>query len=217
MSIIKSALVAVVGVLIGAYVVFDGQQYLSLDFFQQYYQQQPLVFALIYFVIYVLATSLSLPGAALLTIMGGMVFGLWVGVLLVSFASTLGATAAFLMSRFVLRDWVQAKFSNYLTAVNAGVEKDGALYLFSLRLIPLFPFWIINLVMGLMPIKVRTYYWVSQLGMLAGTFVFVNAGVSLGAIDELSAAGILTPKVLLSFALLAVFPFISRYFLAGLQ
>ena len=217
MSIIKSALVAVVGVLIAAYVVFDGQQYLSLDFFQQYYQQQPLVFALIYFVIYVLATSLSLPGAALLTIMGGMVFGLWVGVLLVSFASTLGATAAFLMSRFVLRDWVQAKFSNYLTAVNAGVEKDGALYLFSLRLIPLFPFWIINLVMGLMPIKVRTYYWVSQLGMLAGTFVFVNAGVSLGAIDELSAAGILTPKVLLSFALLAVFPFIARYFLAGLQ
>jgi pyruvate/2-oxoglutarate dehydrogenase complex dihydrolipoamide dehydrogenase (E3) component/uncharacterized membrane protein YdjX (TVP38/TMEM64 family) len=217
MSIIKSALVAVVGVLIGAYVVFDGQQYLSLDFFQQYYQQQPLVFALIYFVIYVLATSLSLPGAALLTIMGGMVFGLWVGVLLVSFASTLGATAAFLMSRFVLRDWVQAKFSNYLTAVNAGVEKDGALYLFSLRLIPLFPFWIINLVMGLMPIKVRTYYWVSQLGMLAGTFVFVNAGASLGAIDELSTAGILTPKVLLSFALLAVFPFIARYVLAGLQ
>jgi pyruvate/2-oxoglutarate dehydrogenase complex dihydrolipoamide dehydrogenase (E3) component/uncharacterized membrane protein YdjX (TVP38/TMEM64 family) len=217
MSIIKSALVVLIALIIGAYFVLDGQQYLSLELFQQYYQQQPLIFALIYFVIYVLATSLSLPGAALLTIMGGMIFGLWVGVLLVSFASTLGATAAFLMSRFVLRDWVQAKFSNYLTAVNAGVEKDGALYLFSLRLIPLFPFWIINLVMGLMPIKVRTYYWVSQLGMLAGTFVFVNAGASLGAIDELSTAGILTPKVLLSFALLAVFPFIARYFLAGLQ
>jgi pyruvate/2-oxoglutarate dehydrogenase complex dihydrolipoamide dehydrogenase (E3) component/uncharacterized membrane protein YdjX (TVP38/TMEM64 family) len=217
MSIIKSALVVLIALIIGAYFVLDGQQYLSLELFQQYYQQQPLIFALIYFVIYVLATSLSLPGAALLTIMGGMIFGLWVGVLLVSFASTLGATAAFLMSRFVLRDWVQAKFSNYLTAVNAGVEKDGALYLFSLRLIPLFPFWIINLVMGLMPIKVRTYYWVSQLGMLAGTFVFVNAGASLGAIDELSTAGILTPKVLLSFALLAVFPFIARYVLAGLQ
>lgn len=217
MPIIKSALVVLIALIIGAYFALDGQQYLSLEFFQQYYQQQPLIFALIYFVIYVLATSLSLPGAALLTIMGGMIFGLWVGVLLVSFASTLGATAAFLMSRFVLRDWVQAKFSNYLTAVNAGVEKDGALYLFSLRLIPLFPFWIINLVMGLMPIKVRTYYWVSQLGMLAGTFVFVNAGASLGAIDELSTAGILTPKVLLSFALLAVFPFIARYFLAGLQ
>jgi pyruvate/2-oxoglutarate dehydrogenase complex dihydrolipoamide dehydrogenase (E3) component/uncharacterized membrane protein YdjX (TVP38/TMEM64 family) len=217
MSIIKSALVVLIALIIGAYFVLDGQQYLSLELFQQYYQQQPLIFALIYFVIYVLATSLSLPGAALLTIMGGMIFGLWVGVLLVSFASTLGATAAFLMSRFVLRDWVQAKFSNYLTAVNAGVEKDGALYLFSLRLIPLFPFWIINLVMGLMPIKVRTYYWVSQLGMLAGTFVFVNAGASLGGIDELSTAGILTPKVLLSFALLAVFPFIARYFLAGLQ
>ncbi len=217
MSIIKSALVVLIALIIGAYFVLDGQQYLSLELFQQYYQQQPLIFALIYFVIYVLATSLSLPGAALLTIMGGMIFGLWVGVLLVSFASTLGATAAFLMSRFVLRDWVQAKFSNYLTAVNAGVEKDGALYLFSLRLIPLFPFWIINLVMGLMPIKVRTYYWVSQLGMLAGTFVFVNAGASLGAIDELSTAGILTPKVLLSFALLGVFPFIARYVLAGLQ
>ena len=217
MPIIKSALVVLMALIIGAYFVLDGQQYLSLELFQQYYQQQPLIFALIYFVIYVLATSLSLPGAALLTIMGGMIFGLWVGVLLVSFASTLGATAAFLMSRFVLRDWVQAKFSNYLTAVNAGVEKDGALYLFSLRLIPLFPFWIINLVMGLMPIKVRTYYWVSQLGMLAGTFVFVNAGASLGAIDELSTAGILTPKVLLSFALLAVFPFIARYVLAGLQ
>ena len=217
MSIIKSALVVLIALIIGAYFVLDGQQYLSLELFQQYYQQQPLIFALIYFVIYVLATSLSLPGAALLTIMGGMIFGLWVGVLLVSFASTLGATTAFLMSRFVLRDWVQAKFSNYLTAVNAGVEKDGALYLFSLRLIPLFPFWIINLVMGLMPIKVRTYYWVSQLGMLAGTFVFVNAGASLGAIDELSTAGILTPKVLLSFALLAVFPFIARYVLAGLQ
>lgn len=217
MSIIKSALVVLIALIIGAYFVLDGQQYLSLELFQQYYQQQPLIFALIYFVIYVLATSLSLPGAALLTIMGGMIFGLWVGVLLVSFASTLGATAAFLMSRFVLRDWVQAKFSNYLTAVNAGVEKDGALYLFSLRLIPLFPFWIINLVMGLMPIKVRTYYWVSQLGMLAGTFVFVNAGASLGAIDELSTAGILTPKVLLSFALLAVFPFLARYVLAGLQ
>jgi uncharacterized membrane protein YdjX (TVP38/TMEM64 family) len=160
MFIIKSALVVLIALIIGAYFVLDGQQYLSLELFQQYYQQQPLVFALIYFVIYVLATSLSLPGAALLTIMGGMIFGLWVGVLLVSFASTLGATTAFLMSRFVLRDWVQTKFSNYLTSVNAGIEKDGALYLFSLRLIPLFPFWIINLVMGLMPIKVRTYYWV---------------------------------------------------------
>ncbi|MDG2502578.1 MAG: FAD-dependent oxidoreductase [Porticoccaceae bacterium] len=217
MSIIKFALIILITLLIAAYFVFDGQQYLSLDFFQQYYQQQPLAVALIYFAIYILATSLSLPGAALLTIIGGLIFGLWLGVLLVSFASALGATGAFLLSRFVLRDWVQAKFSKYLTAVNSGVERDGALYLFSLRLIPIFPFWIINLVMGLMPIKLSTYYWVSQLGMLAGTFVFVNAGASLGAVDELSTTGILTPKVLLSFALLAVFPFIARYFLAGLQ
>lgn len=217
MSITKLALVILLGLLIVSYAAFDGQYYLSLGFFEQYYQQQPLLSALIYFIVYVLATSLSLPGAALLTIIGGMIFGLWVGVLLVSFASTLGATLAFLLSRFILRNWVQTKFGSYLKAVNAGVEKDGALYLFSLRLIPLFPFWIINLVMGLMPIKVRTYYWVSQLGMLAGTFVFVNAGATLAGVDELSAAEILTPNVLLSFVLLAVFPFIARYFLASLH
>ncbi len=217
MLIIKSVLVTLLGLIIGAYFLFDGQQYLSIDLFQQYYQQQPLVVAMIYFVLYVVTTSLSLPGAALLTIMGGMIFGLWVGVLLVSFASTLGATAAFMVSRFILRDWVQAKFASHLHVINAGVEKDGALYLFSLRLIPLFPFWIVNLVMGLMPIKVGTYYWVSQLGMLAGTFVFVNAGSSLGAVEELSTAGILTSEVLLSFALLAVFPFIARYCLETIQ
>ena len=217
MSITKVALVGFLGLFISAFFALDGQQYLSLGFFQQYYQQQPLLSALIYFVVYVLATSLSLPGAALLTIIGGMIFGLWVGVLLVSFASTLGATAAFLISRFVLRDWVQHKFGAYLKTINTGVEKDGAFYLFSLRLIPLFPFWIINLVMGLMPIKVSTYYWVSQLGMLAGTLVFVNAGATLGAVEEFSTAGILTPSLLLSFVLLAIFPFIARSLLAALQ
>mgnify|MGYP000008524438 FL=1 len=217
MSITKVALVVLLGLFVGAFFAFDGQQYLSLGFFQQYYQQQPLLSALIYFVVYVLATSLSLPGAALLTIIGGMIFGLWMGVLLVSFASTLGATAAFLISRFVLRDWVQHKFGVYLKAINTGVEKDGAFYLFSLRLIPLFPFWIINLVMGLMPIRVSTYYWVSQLGMLAGTLVFVNAGATLGAVEEFSTAGILTPSLLLSFVLLAIFPFIARSLLAALQ
>ena len=217
MSITKVALVGFLGLFISAFFALDGQQYLSLGFFQQYYQQQPLLSALIYFVVYVLATSLSLPGAALLTIIGGMIFGLWVGVLLVSFASTLGATAAFLISRFVLRDWVQHKFGAYLKTINTGVEKDGAFYLFSLRLIPLFPFWIINLVMGLMPIKVSTYYWVSQLGMLAGTLVFVNAGATLGAVEEFSTAGILTPSLLLSFVLLAIFPLIARSLLAALQ
>ena len=127
MSITKVALVVLLGLFVRAFFAFDGQQYLSLGFFQQYYQQQPLLSALIYFVVYVLATSLSLPGAALLTIIGGMIFGLWMGVLLVSFASTLGATAAFLISRFVLRDWVQHKFGVYLKAINTGVEKRRSL------------------------------------------------------------------------------------------
>tara|TARA_B110000046_G_scaffold186044_1_gene231825 strand:- start:39136 stop:41262 length:2127 start_codon:yes stop_codon:yes gene_type:complete len=217
MSMIKGVLLVLLAILVSAYFVFEGQQYASLGFFQAYYQQQPLLAGLIYFVVYVLATSLSLPGAALLTIIGGMIFGLWTGVLLVSFASTLGATLAFLLSRFVLRDWVQMKFARYLKAVNEGVQKDGAQYLFSLRLIPLFPFWIVNLVMGLMPIKVTTYYWVSQLGMLAGTVVFVNAGATLGEIEQLSTEGILTPNLLFSFVLLATFPFVARFFLAYLQ
>lgn len=217
MSMIKGVLLVLLAILVSTYFVFEGQQYASLGFFQAYYQQQPLLAGLIYFVVYVLATSLSLPGAALLTIIGGMIFGLWAGVLLVSFASTLGATLAFLLSRFVLRDWVQMKFARYLKAVNEGVQKDGAQYLFSLRLIPLFPFWIVNLVMGLMPIKVTTYYWVSQLGMLAGTVVFVNAGATLGEIEQLSTEGILTPNLLFSFVLLATFPFVARFFLAYLQ
>ena len=146
-----------------------------------------------------------------------MIFGLWTGLLLVSFASSVGATLAFLVSRFLLRDWVQNKFSNYLGSVNRGIEKDGAFYLFSLRLIPVVPFWVINLVMGLTPMKVLIFYFVSQLGMLAGTAVYVNAGAELGAVEEFSAAGILTPTLLLSFVLLAIFPFIARGLLGVVQ
>ena len=206
----KIALLLVIALIVGAYLFFDGQQYLSLDFFQNLYKQEPLLTAAVYFVIYVVATSLSFPGAALLTIIGGMIFGLWVGLLLVSFASSLGATLAFLVSRFLLRDWVQSKFANYLGAVNKGIEKDGAFYLFSLRLIPVVPFWVINLVMGLTPMKAVVFYLVSQVGMLAGTAVYVNAGAELGAVEEFSTAGILSLPLLLSFALLAIFPFIAR-------
>ncbi|MDG1164757.1 MAG: FAD-dependent oxidoreductase [Porticoccaceae bacterium] len=209
----KSAIIVLIGLAGAAYLILDGQQYLSLSFFSDLYEQQPQLTALIYFLIYIAATGLSLPGAALLTIIGGMIFDLWAGILIVSFASTIGATLAFLVSRFILKDWVQHKFARYLTTINQGVEKDGAFYLFSLRLIPLFPFWVINLVMGLMPIRVRTFYWVSQIGMLAGTVVFVNAGASLGAVEEFSTAGILTPQLVFSFVLLAIFPFIARQLL----
>ncbi len=206
----KIALLLVIALIVGSYLFFDGQKYLSLDFFQNLYKQEPLLTAAVYFVIYVIGTSLSFPGAALLTIIGGMIFGLWVGLLLVSFASSLGATLAFLVSRFLLRDWVQNKFANYLGAVNKGIEKDGAFYLFSLRLIPVVPFWVINLVMGITPMKAVVFYLVSQVGMLAGTAVYVNAGAELGAVEEFSTAGILSLPLLLSFALLAIFPFIAR-------
>jgi len=206
----KIALLLVIALIVGSYLFFDGQKYLSLDFFQNLYKQEPLLTAAVYFVVYVIATSLSFPGAALLTIIGGMIFELWVGLLLVSFASSLGATLAFLVSRFLLRDWVQSKFANYLGAVNKGIEKDGAFYLFSLRLIPVVPFLVINLVMGITPMKAVVFYLVSQVGMLAGTAVYVNAGAELGAVEEFSTAGILSLPLLLSFALLAIFPFIAR-------
>ena len=182
----KIALLLVLAALFWAYIALEGERYLSLDFFRGLYLEQPLLTAAVYFIVYVITAALSIPGAALLTIIGGMVFGLWTGTLLVSFASSVGATLAFLVSRFLLRDWVQQKFSAHLGTINKGIEKQGGFYLFSLRLIPLFPFWMINLVMGLTPIKTITFYWVSQLGMLAGTLVYVNAGASLNNIEEFS-------------------------------
>ena len=158
--------------------------------------------------IYILVTSLSLPGAAVMTLAGGAFFGLVVGTVVVSFASTIGATLACFVSRFILRDWIQSRFGEKLKTVNEGVEKEGAFYLFTVRLIPVFPFWLINLVMGLTSMKLVTFYWVSQLGMLAGTIVFVNAGKELAKIDSLS--GILSPTLIMSFVLLGLFPIITK-------
>ncbi|WP_028577688.1 TVP38/TMEM64 family protein [Desulfomicrobium escambiense] len=161
-----------------------------------------------YFLCYVLMAALSLPGATVMGLAGGAVFGFWVGTLAVSFASTIGATLAFLMSRYLLRDAVQRRFGDRLAAVNDGVAREGAWYLFTLRLIPVFPFFVINLVMGLTPMPARTFYWVSQLGMLGGTMVYVNAGRELGRLKSLS--GILSPSMLLAFALLGLFPLMVK-------
>lgn len=214
---LKKVLFVLIFVAAGSYFLFDLQHYLSLGFFQGLYQQQPITTAGVYFAIYVLVTAFSLPAAALLTLAGGAVFGLPVGLVLVSFASTLGATLAFLFSRVLLQDWVQSKFEGYLTPINRGVAKDGAFYLFTLRLIPVFPFWMINLLMGLTPLKVRTYFWVSQLGMLPATAVYVNAGAELGAVEALTVKGILTPALVVSFALLAVLPFLAKALIATLN
>ena len=159
-------------------------------------------------------TGLSLPGAALLTLMGGAIFGLIPALLMISFASTIGATLSFLFSRTLLHDWVQSKFSSYLDTINQGVKKDGAFYLLTLRLIPAVPFFVINLVMGLTPLRAWTFYWVSQLGMLPGTIVYVNAGAQLGLVEEISVSGILTPELIGSFVLLGIFPWIAK---AGLE
>jgi len=201
----------IIGILVLAFSVLtlsDAVQYFSIDRLQQWFAEKPVQTALIYFSFYVVITAVSFPGAAVVTLLGGAVFGLWWGLLLVSFASSIGATCAFLVSRNLFRDWVNHKFGHHLETIHQGIEREGAFYLFSLRLIPFIPFFVINLVFGLSRMKAMTFYWVSQLGMLAGTFVYVNAGHELGAIESLE--DILTPKLIIAFLLLACFPHIAR-------
>jgi len=183
--------------------------------FAVWHADSPLLVAALYFAAYVAVTALSLPGAAVMTLAGGALFGLGWGLLIVSFASTIGATLAFLVSRHLLRDSVHARFGERLRAIDQGIARDGAFYLFSLRLVPAFPFFLINLLMGLTPIRTRTFYWVSQLGMLPGTLVYVNAGTELGAVDSL--AGVLSPGLVASFVLLGLFPLLARWMVERVQ
>ncbi len=210
-TILKVAVVLLVASAVFAFFKYDLGRYLTLEYLkaqqsalQTYYEANRAETIAIYMGVYILSTALSLPGATILTLAGGGLFGLGLGLLIVSFASTIGATAAFLVSRFLLRDTVQAKFKDKLAAINEGIAKDGAFYLFTLRLIPAFPFFVINLVMGLTPLTVWQYFFVSQVGMLPGTAVYVNAGTQLSQITSLK--GILSPQLLLSFALLGLFP-----------
>lgn len=200
---------------VAAYFAFDLGRYLSLDSLQAqrqtlvaWYQAQPLHATAAYFGIYVLATALSVPGAVVLTLAGGAIFGLAWGVVIVSFASTVGATGAFLTARYLLRDAIQKRYGDRLKTINAGIEKDGAFYLFTLRLVPLFPFFLINLLLGLTTMPAWRFFWVSQVGMLAGTVVYVNAGTQLAQLS--SARGILSPGLLGAFALLGLFPYLAR-------
>ncbi len=207
----KIIILGVLLLIVGLFFYFDLGRFLSLDYlkqsqarFQQLYEQHRFAVLGAYMLIYVIVTALSLPGAAVMTLAGGGLFGLVTGTVAVSFASTIGATCACLASRFFLRDWVQNKFGAKLKTINEGIEQEGAFYLFSLRLIPVFPFFIINLLMGLTTMPVRTYFWVSQLGMLPATIVYVNAGNELAKIDSLG--GILSPSLIASFAVLGLFP-----------
>ncbi|MEW8563139.1 MAG: FAD-dependent oxidoreductase [Candidatus Thiodiazotropha sp.] len=201
--------------LVFIFFLFDLDKVLTLDYFKAqrdgiitWKDSHPVLATLVFFVVYVAVTALSLPGAAVMTLAIGAVFGLIWGFVLVSFASTIGATLAFLIARFLLRDMVQDRYGDRLKAINEGMRKDGAFYLFTLRLVPIFPFFIINLLMGLTPIRTWTYYWVSQVGMLAGTLVYVNAGTQLATLE--SASGILSPGLIGSFVLLGIFPLLAK-------
>jgi len=211
----KIGLVVVIVLLVVGFFHYDLDRLLTLDGlksgltqFEVWRAESPLLVGSAFLLLYVIVTALSLPGAVIMTLAAGTLFGLFWGTVIVSFASSIGATLAFLVSRYLLRDWVQTKFGSRLKAFNEGVEKDGAFYLFTLRLVPVFPFFLINLLMGLTALRALTFYWVSQVGMLVGTVVYVNAGTQLGQLESLS--GILSPSLLLSFVLLGVFPLIAK-------
>ena len=218
----KSAVLLAIGLTVLLFKFLDLDHYLTLEYLQgsrekfvHLYQQRPVTVIGLYMLTYILVTGLSLPGATLMTLAGGALFELTAGTIIVSFASSIGATLACLVSRFLLRDWVQSRFGDKLTAMNAGIAREGAFYLFSLRLVPLFPFFIINLVMGITRLPLFTYYWISQIGMLPATLVYVNAGKELGKLESM--AGILSPGLIASFAVLGLFPLTTKKLLALYQ
>jgi pyruvate/2-oxoglutarate dehydrogenase complex dihydrolipoamide dehydrogenase (E3) component/uncharacterized membrane protein YdjX (TVP38/TMEM64 family) len=213
----KIVVLVVIVAAVVAFFALDLRQYFSLDYFQSkraaieaYHTEHPFETAAVFFGIYVVVTGLSLPGAAIMTLVAGALFGLLWGTVIVSFASTIGATAAFLASRYLLRDWVQGKFGEKLKTINQGVEREGAFYLFALRLVPAFPFFLINLVMGLTPMKTRTFFWVSQLGMLAGTIAYVYAGTQLGQFK-------ISVGLVAAFVILGIFPIVAKKVLEALK
>ncbi len=221
-AIQKFSLVAAIILIIVVAQQLGLQEKLSLNFLKDsqeeivgLYRDRPLSVLAVFTATYIIATALSVPGAVVLTLTAGAIFGFWVGTIVVSFASTIGASLACLGSRFLLRDWVQDKFRAQIGPINQGIANEGAFYLFTLRLIPIFPFFLINLVLGVTSMPMATFYWVSQVGMMAGTMVYVNAGRELAKIDSLGS--ILSPSLLLSFALLGLFPIAAKKIVSRLK
>ena len=215
-------LIAFFTIVVALFFVFDLQKYLTLEylksskaFFISSYENNPILVLASYFLFYIVITAFSLPGAVWMTLGGGAFFGLFAGTVIVSFASSIGATLAMLISRFLLRDWVQSRFEKQMQIINAGINKDGGFYLFTLRLVPAVPFFVINLGIGLTPLRAGTFYWVSQLGMLPGTLVYINAGSELGKIHSLGE--ILSPTLIASFVLLGIFPLLVKNILAFIE
>ena len=208
-------LLVTVIILVALFFIFDLGRYFNLEYLKEqqavmdaFYEREPLTTTVSCFLLYIIITGLSLPGAAILTLAAGAIFGLLWGTVVVSFASTIGATLAFLVSRYLFREAIQGRFADKLTAINRGMDEEGAFYLFTLRLVPIFPFFIINLVMGLTTIRVLTFFLVSQVGMLAGTIVYVNAGTQIAKIEQLK--DIASPALILSFVLLGIFPLLAK-------
>ena len=215
-------LIAFFTIVVALFFVLDLQKYLTLEylksskaFFISSYENNPILVLASYFLFYIVITAFSLPGAVWMTLGGGAFFGLFAGTVIVSFASSIGATLAMLISRFLLRDWVQSRFEKQMQIINAGINKDGGFYLFTLRLVPAVPFFVINLGIGLTPLRAGTFYWVSQLGMLPGTLVYINAGSELGKIHSLGE--ILSPTLIASFVLLGIFPLLVKKMLAFIE
>jgi len=222
MSTGKKLVILIIALAIGAFFAFDLGSYLELEVLKE--QQAALTRVIdanlvlslaLFFVIYVVVTALSLPGAAVMTLAGGALFGFGWGLLIISFASTIGATLAFLVARFLFRDTLKNRYASTLKKVDDGIHRDGAFYLATLRLIPVFPFFVINIVLGLTGMKTWTFYWVSQVAMLPGTAVYVNAGTQLAGIERMG--DILSPELLLSFVLLGVFPLIAKFVVGRIQ
>jgi uncharacterized membrane protein YdjX (TVP38/TMEM64 family) len=215
-------LIAFFTIVVALFFVLDLQKYLTLEylksskaFFISSYENNPILVLGSYFLFYIVITAFSLPGAVWMTLGGGAFFGLFAGTVIVSFASSIGATLAMLISRFLLRDWVQNRFEKQMQIINSGINKEGGFYLFTLRLVPAVPFFVINLGIGLTPLRAGTFYWVSQLGMLPGTLVYINAGSELGKIQ--SVGEILSPTLIASFVLLGIFPLLVKNMLAFIE
>ena len=222
MHIKKLLLVTLIAIVLILLLFFDVHHYLTLEYLKfskdklnVYYQDNPLLVLGTYFVIYLASTAFSLPGATVLSLAGGALFGLTKGTLVVSFASTIGATLAMLIARVLLRDWVKDRFTSQIAKIHSGMLKEGAFYLFTLRMLPAVPFFVINLVMGLTPLRTVTFFWVSQLGMLPATLIYVNAGSELGKIQSID--DIFSPQLIISFVLLGLFPLLVKKILTAIQ
>ena len=222
MPIKKLMLASLIAIVLILLLLFDLHHYLTLEYLKyskdklnSYYQDNPLIVLGAYFVIYLTSAAFSLPGATVLTLAGGALFGLVAGTIVVSFASTIGATLAMLISRLLLKDWVQNRFADQMIKINSGILKEGTFYLFALRLLPAVPFFVINLVMGLTHIRTVTFFWVSQLGMLPATLVYVNAGSELGKVQTID--DILSSSLIISFLLLGIFPLLIKKIVTAIQ